>query len=44
MKSIFLMSVFLIFISCGNKINLVSKKEVIILKENTENIKKVKFL
>ncbi len=39
MKSIFLMSVFLIFISCGNKINLASKKEVIILEENTENRK-----
>lgn len=37
MKSIFLMSIFFIFISCGNKINLVSKKEVIILKKNTEN-------
>ncbi len=37
MKSIFLMSIFLIFISCGNKINLVSKKEVIVLEKNTGN-------
>ena len=37
MKSIFLMSVFFLFISCGNKLNLVSKKEVIILKKSTEN-------
>jgi hypothetical protein len=37
MKSTFLMSVFLIFISCGNKINLASKKEIIILKESPEN-------
>jgi hypothetical protein len=37
MKSIFLMSVFFIFISCANKLNLVSKKEVIILKKSTEN-------
>ena len=39
MKSILLMSVFFIFISCGNKINLALKKEVNILKENSENHK-----
>ena len=44
MKSTFLMSVFLIFISCGNKINLASKKEVIILEENTENRKSEVFV
>ena len=31
------MSVFFIFISCGNKLNLLSKKEIIILKKSTEN-------
>ena len=44
MKSILLMSVFLIFISCGNKINLALKKEVNILKENTENHKSEVFV
>jgi len=44
MKLILLMSVFLIFISCGNKINLASKKEVNILKEKTENLKSEVFV
>ena len=37
MKPIFLTSIFLMFISCGNKINLVTKKDVIIIEKNTMN-------
>ena len=37
MKPIFFTSIFLMFISCGNKINLVTKKDVIIIEKNTMN-------